>query len=143
MLASQAQNGNSMTLALDPTQGRYTSYTQSGSTDTNHYSDGSNNPAWISASNGGWTRNVTDFNGVLAAQVTASGTTLELPDLHGDIMATATTASTSTGPTSTSTYTEFGAAEIGTPGTYGWLGGYQISGAAFGGNLLMGARTYK
>lgn len=142
MLASQAQNGSTETWTLDPTQGRFASYTQNGVTYTNYYSDGGNYPVGTSASNGGWTRNVTDFNGQLAAVVTASGTTLELPDLHGDIIATATTSVTSTGPTATYIYTEFGIPETGAPGAYGWLGGDQISSNALGGQLLMGARTY-
>jgi RHS repeat-associated protein len=142
MLASQAQNGSAMTWALDPTEGRFATYTQGGVTSTNHYSGTSNNPAWVSTSSGGWTRNVTDFSGLLAAEVTASGVTLELPDLHGDIMATATTSGTATGPTATYVYTEFGTPENGSPGTYGWLGGDQISGNALGGQLLMGARAY-
>ena len=142
MLASQTQNGATMTWTLDPTQGRFGSYTQGGVTYTNHYSDSGNSPTWVSASNGGWTRSVTIFNGMLAAQVTASGTTLELPDLHGDIVATATTSSSSTGPAATYTYTEFGSPETGTPSTYGWLGGNQISNSILGGQLLMGARVY-
>ena len=77
-----------------------------------------------------------------AAQVTTSGTTLELPDLRGDIMATATTSATATGPASTYVYTEFGAPETGTPGSYGWLGAEQVSAKALGGALLMGARSY-
>jgi RHS repeat-associated protein len=85
---------------------------------------------------------VTDFNGMLAAQVGPTGTTLELPDLHGDIMAIATTSATATGPTATYVYTEFGTPENGSPGTYGWLGGDQISSNALGGQLLMGARAY-
>jgi RHS repeat-associated protein len=85
---------------------------------------------------------VTDINGMLAADVTASGVTLELPDLHGDIMATATTSSSSTGPVSTDVYNEFGVLLSGSPGTYGWLGGDQIAGSGLGGQLLMGARAY-
>jgi RHS repeat-associated protein len=142
MLASMTQSGTTMTWTLDPTQGRFSSYTQNGVTYTSHYSDSSDNSSWVSDTNGGWTRVVTDFSGMLAAQVTPSGTTLELPDLHGDIMATASTDSTSAGPASTNTYTEAGTPEASTPGTYGWLGGYQISGNALGGQLLMGARTY-
>jgi RHS repeat-associated protein len=142
MLANQTQNGASMTWSLDPTLGRFGSYTQNGVTYTNHYSDTSNNPTWVSSSDGSWISNVTDFNGLLAAEVTTSGTTIELPDLHGDIMATATTNSTATGPTATYVYTEFGTCESGTPGTYGWLGANQISSNTPGGQLLMGARTY-
>jgi RHS repeat-associated protein len=62
--------------------------------------------------------------------------------LHGDIMATATTSPTATGPAATYVYTEFGSPEVGSPGSYGWLGGDQISGNALGGQLLMGARAY-
>jgi len=111
-----------------------------GVTYTNHYSSPSNSPAWTAGTDGSWTRNVIDFNGNLAAEVTASDVTLELPDLHGDIMATAT--ATATGPTATYVYTEFGAPETGTPSTYGWLGADQISSNALGGQLLMGARAY-
>ena len=129
-----------MTWTLDPTLGRSATFIQNGVTYTNHYSDISSDPTWTSGSNGSWTRNVTDFNGNLAAEVTASGTTLELPDLHGDIMATAST--TATGPTNTYIYTEFGTPETGTPGTYGWLGAGETSCDALGGQLLMGARAY-
>lgn len=142
MLASQTQGGQSITWTLDPTLGRYTTYTQGGVTYTDHYSDGSNNPTGVSASNDDWTRYITDFNGMLAAEVTASGTTLELPDLHGDIMATATTSGTSTGPAATYIYTEFGTPETGSAAPYGYLGGDQISNSALAGQLLMGARTY-
>jgi hypothetical protein len=101
MLASQSRDGQTMTWTLDPgpTLGRSGTFTQNGVTYTNHYSDTGNSPAWTSGSDGSWTRNVTDFDGNLAAEVTNSGTTLELPDLHGDIMATAST--TATGPTNT------------------------------------------
>lgn len=142
MLASQAQNGATMTWTLDPTQGRFSSCTRSGVTYTSHYSDAGNIPAWGAGSDGSWTRSVSGFNGILAAQVNVSGTTLELSDLHGDIVATASTSATATGPATTYTYTEFGTPETGSPGAYGWLGGDQISNNALGGQLLMGARAY-
>jgi RHS repeat-associated protein len=142
MLASQAQGSNAISWTLDPTQGRFGTYTQGGVTYTDHYSDGGNSPTWISTSTGGWTRFVTDFNGALAAQVNASGTTLELPGLHGDVMATATTSPSSTGPAATYIYTEFGLPETSTPGIYGWLGSSQISSGVLGGQLLMGVRAY-
>jgi RHS repeat-associated protein len=142
MLASQTQSGTTTSWALDPTLGRFASYTKAGVTYTDHYSDSGNNSAWVSASGGGWTRSVTDFRGLLAAQVTASGTTLELPDLHGDIMATASPSAGATGPATTTVYNEFGVVESGSPGSYGWEGGNQISSNALGGELLMGARAY-
>ncbi|HEV2450383.1 MAG TPA: RHS repeat-associated core domain-containing protein [Streptosporangiaceae bacterium] len=120
----------------------YTASSDGGITYTNHYtSNTASSPAWVSGSDNSWTRSV-DFNGNLAADVTASGVTLELPDLHGDIMATAGTSSASAGPAATYVYNEFGVAESGTTGGYGWLGAHQISGNALGGQLLMGVRAY-
>jgi RHS repeat-associated protein len=142
MLGSQSQNGQTITWSLDPTESRFASSTVGGVTYTSHYSDSGNSSTWVAGSDGSWIRHVTDFNGLLAAQVTASGTTLELSDLHGDVMATDGTSSTSTGPTQTYVYNEFGGQETGSPGQYGWLGADQISGSALGGQLLMGVRAY-
>lgn len=142
MLASQNQDGQSITWGLDPTQSRYSSYAQGGTTYTNHYSSSASTPSWVSGSDGSWTRDVRGPNGLLAAQVTPSGVTLMLTNLHGDIMADASTSDTATGPTTTCIYNEFGLPETGTIGAYGWLGGYLISGDALGGDLLMGARAY-
>jgi RHS repeat-associated protein len=142
MLASQTQNGATITWQLDPTEQRFASFTQNGVTYTNHYSDGTSKVTWVSGSDGSWARYTTDFNGMLAAQATASGVTLELPDLHGDVLATASASPSSTGPASTEVYNEFGVPETGATGTYQWLGGAEISAAALGGQLLMGARAY-
>jgi RHS repeat-associated protein len=144
MLASQTLAGSTDTWVLDPELNRYATWTSSASglTFTNHYSSNSASPTWVSASNGSWTRTVTGVNGLLAATVTPSGTTLQLVDLHGDVMATAAASPASTGPTAIYLYSEFGASEHGSPGTYGWLGGYAISSATLGNTLLMGARAY-
>jgi RHS repeat-associated protein len=143
MLASQTQGSTAMTWTLDPTLGRYQTYTRGGVTYTDYYDDTSNNPIGTTGTDGSWLRNVTDLNGILGAEVTLSGVTLEFPDLHGDILATATTSTTATGPTNTYLYSEFGAPEnSAAPGTYGWLGGDQISSNALGGQQLMGARAY-
>jgi RHS repeat-associated protein len=79
---------------------------------------------------------------MLSATVNASGVTLELTNLHGDIVAIASTSGSATGPTATYVYTEFGTPENGSPGMYGWLGGYGISSAALGSDVLMGVRSY-
>jgi hypothetical protein len=83
-----------------------------------------------------------DFNGNLAADITSAGVTLELPDLHGDVMATAATSPTATGPTDTYVYTEFGTPKTVAPCAYGWPGADQVFSNALGGQLLMGARSY-
>jgi YD repeat-containing protein len=143
MLASQAQGSQAMTWTLDPTLSRYASYTRNGVTYTSHYShDSSTSSLWTTGSDGSWTRNVTDFNGLLAAQVTSSGVTLELRNLHDDIIATATTSSSSTGPVATYSYMEGGQPESGTPGSYGWLGAEMSSDSALGGDVLVGSSVY-
>lgn len=142
MLASQTQNGQTDTWQLDPTEQRFGSYAAGGITYTEHFSGPGSNPAWISGSDGSWTRSLAGPNGMLAATINAAGVTLQLVNLHGDIMATASTSASATGPAATYIYNEFGAAEQGSPGMYGWLGGFQISAAALGNDLLMGVRAY-
>jgi RHS repeat-associated protein len=142
MLASQTQNGQTTTWQLDPTGQRFGSFVANGFTYKNHYSGTSSNPAWMSGSDGSWIRCVADAKGSLGAEATSSGVTLELRDLHGDIIATGTTSSASTGPASTQLYNEFGVVEGGAPGTYGWLGSDYISSDALGSQLLMGVRAY-
>ena len=113
-----------------------------GVTYTNHYGDASSSPAWSSGSDGSWTRYVAGISGLLAAKVTSSGVTLELAELHGNVMATATAGSSSSGPASTYLYNEFGVPEGGAADNYGWLGAARISDDALGGQLLMGVRSY-
>jgi len=142
MLASQTQNGQTISWQLDPTENRFASYTANGITYTNHYSDPSSNVTWSTGSDGSWSRAVPGLNGMLSAMVNSSGVTLELVDLHGDIIAIASTNPASTGPQTAYIYYEFGVTETGSPGSYGWLGGYQISSKALGATLLMGVRAY-
>jgi RHS repeat-associated protein len=145
MLDTQTQAGTTGTYTLDATLGRYATETSSstGYTTVSDYSDSSNSPAW-STTNGSWTANVTGLDGGLDAEATESGTvTLELTDLHGDILATVNPSSDSA-PSATFAYTEFGTPEAGSGsvGTYGYLGADGIAGSGVGDNLLMGARGY-
>ncbi|MGY4976162.1 RHS repeat-associated core domain-containing protein [Streptomyces sp. 900105755] len=142
MVASQTQAGSTTSWTLDPAGSRQATYTSTtdGVTYTNHYANGTDNPDLISGSNGNWTRVVDGADGRVAAEVTANSVQLDLVDLHGDQMATEDVASNSV--TGTSTYNEFGARETGSAGNYGWLGSYQRSDTALGGQILMGARVY-
>jgi RHS repeat-associated protein len=147
MLDSQYQGGVTESYTLDPQQNRYLTEANSetGTTETNHYSEDSDSPSWTSTGSSAWTRDVTGLSGDLDAEVTSSGTvTLELADLHGDIMATVNPASDSA-PSAAYTYTEFGTVDTsssGAPSTYGYLGADQRSSNALGGTILMGARGY-
>ncbi|MFF3968010.1 RHS repeat-associated core domain-containing protein [Streptomyces griseorubiginosus] len=141
MLASQTQAGSTSSWTLDPTGTRAsTTVATSGITYTNDYADPSDKPDLITASNGAWTRNVLGPDDHLAATVTASGVTLQLMDLHGDLMATEDLASNSV--TSTNTYTEFGLVETGAAASYGWAAGAQREGSGQAGQILMGVRGY-
>ena len=142
MAASQTQGSSTVSWTLDPLGNRDASWTQGGVTYTYHYDEPSAAASSITASNGSWTDNVVGLNGMLAASVTAAGTTLDLINLHGDVMATEVPGSGDTGPTATYTYSEFGASETGTPVLYGWLGGDLITSTGAGGQVSMGARMY-
>ena len=146
LLDTQSQAGDTDSYTLDGTLARYSSETDSTSavTTTDHYSDGGDSPAWTSSSAGGWTADVTDLDGTLGAEATSTGTvTLELADLHGDVMATVNPSADSA-PQATYVYTEFGSPEAGsdTPGTYGYLGVDQRSEASMGATVLMGVRVF-
>lgn len=145
MLDTQTQAGTTDTYTLDGTLSRYSTEVNSstGYTTVDDYSDGGDSPAWSTA-NGSWTADVPGLDGNLDAEVTESGTvTLELTDLHGDVIATVNPGSDAA-PTATYTYTEFGSAETGSaaPGTYGYLGSDQRAGSDMGGTVLMGVRVY-
>jgi RHS repeat-associated protein len=144
LLDTQTQAGGADSYTLDGTLSRYATETASatGYTTVNDYSDPGDSPSW-STTNGTWTANVSGLDGSLAAEVTESGTvSLELPDLHGDVIATVNPSSDAA-PVSTALYTEFGSPESGaTANGYGYLGADERSASAVGGTILMGARGY-
>ena len=126
------------------------------STTTRHYTDTSDNPAWIDK-DGAATRYTQSLDGDLGATITADGTaTLPLATLHGDNVTNITipASQTETIPTTTigawSDYTEYGTprdatatnAVAGTAG-YGWLGAEERSTTTESADLtLMGDRLY-
>lgn len=79
---------------------------------------------------------------VVAIQASSGATLLQLTDMHGDIVATASLESAATGPVST-----FGFDEFGNPGQsngprYGWLGGKSRRMELPSGVIQMGVRAY-
>ncbi|OAA27540.1 RHS repeat-associated core domain-containing protein [Frankia sp. EI5c] len=92
-----------------------------------------------------WTGNITGIGGDFAAVQTDTGAvTLQLANLHGDVVATV---DDSTSATSTASYAE--STEFGTPyfpssayPRYSWLGAKQRSRDTLSGLTLMGVRLY-
>ena len=92
---------------------------------------------------GQWTRNIPGINGALAAIQTSSGSTeLQLPDLHGDIVATASLSETETKLHRLPESTEYGVPREGTPPRYSWLGAAERSTELPSGVIAMGVRSY-
>ena len=146
MVRSLTQAGTTRTWSLDPNR-RLRVRTDTGATGTrtSHYDSDGDSPAWIAenAAATAWTRNIGGVDGDLAAiQDSAAGTTLQLGNLHGDVVATASLDPTATGPLATFGATEFGIPRT-TPGAhYGWLGEKQRETDSLTGVVLMGVRLY-
>jgi RHS repeat-associated protein len=138
-----AASGNTDTITIDAVNRVRTTMTSS-ATQEWHYAGEQDSPAWIAENNSGnWSRNVVGLNGMLAAIANQSGVvTLDLTNLHGDIVATASTSETATSPTSTHDQTEFGVPRALSADRYGWLGGYERPADPSTGSILMGARVY-
>ena len=143
LAASETLNGQSMTWRLDPVMRAHAYTDPSGVTHTNHYGDDSDSPIWTDEGNGNWTRNITGTDGMLAAIEDQTGTaTLQLVNLHGDIVATMSATTTSNGLTSYDEATEFGTERTSSGARYTWLGGDERSESSLGNLVLMGERLY-
>lgn len=139
---TQGATTTSFTLDALPNRFRAYSTTTSGTTTnhTNHYSDDSDNPNWITDGTS-YTRVIPGLAG-LAAQYTGASPHLEwqITNLHGDVVATRTAGTT--GITSSYVTDEYGrTAGVGTP-RYGYLGDAQRSGDNTAGLITMGVRLY-
>jgi RHS repeat-associated protein len=143
MLASQTQAGLTNTYLLDAA-GRPRQVTQTGTktgTEIFHYSMASDSTDWTERG-GTWTRSIGGIGGGLAGIQESSGTTsLQLTNLHGDVVATASTSLTAKEPTANFEFDEFGNPKKG-GGRYGWLGGAKRRTDFPSGVIQMGVRSY-
>ncbi len=144
LIKSQTQDGVTNTYLLDSAL-RQRHRTRSGSgagTEIYHYSDGSDAVSWIDRGSS-WSRNVTGLDGGLAAiEDSATGTTLQLANLHGDIVATASLSPSATGPLTSAEFDEFGNLKGAGALKYGWLGGKGRRTELPAGVIQMGVRSY-
>jgi RHS repeat-associated protein len=108
-----------------------------------HYDSSSDAVAW-SERGTTWIRDITGIGGELAAvqESGPAGVTLELTDLHGDVVATAEPNSTATKLKATFRYDEFGSPISGSAGRFGWLGGKTRPTELASGVIQMGVRSY-
>ncbi|MDX6609194.1 MAG: hypothetical protein QOF85_1119 [Solirubrobacterales bacterium] len=144
MVASQSQGGLTNTYQLDAT-GRPRQVTQTGTktgTEIFHYALASDSTAWTERS-GTWTRSIAGIGGGLAAVQESSGTTsFQLTNLHGDIVATASSSLSAKEPTAKFEFEEFGNPVKGSAGRYGWLGDKSRRTELPSGVIQMGVRSY-
>jgi RHS repeat-associated protein len=143
MVASQSQAGLTNTYQLDAA-GRPRQVTQSGTktgTEIFHYSLASDSTAWIERA-GTWTRSIGGIGGVGAIQESSGPTSLQLTNLHGDVVATASLSLSAKEPTAKFEFDEFGKPKSGSAGRFGWLGGKQRRTELSSGVIQMGVRSY-
>jgi RHS repeat-associated protein len=99
--------------------------------------------AGLDRTGGTWSRNIVGIGGELAAiQDSASGTTLQLTNLHGDVVATASLSQSATKVLATFESDEFGNPKQAGSLRFGWLGGKQRRTELPSGVIQMGARSY-
>ena len=144
MVAEQSQNGVANTFQLDAS-GRQRQRLQGGGlegTEIFHYAGATDAPAWTIRGSA-WSRNIVGIGGELAAiQDSASGTTLQLTNLHGDVVGTASLSQSATKPTATFEFDEFGNPKQAGSMRFGWVGGKQRRTELASGVIQMGARSY-
>ena len=146
-LQSQTQNKQTISYTLDPA-GRTLEANATGEPNKadilSHYAGPSSTPTWTeNATTKTWTRNITGINGSLTAiQNEGANPVLQLTNLHGDIIATASPSETATALTSKADTSEFGVPTTTNPGKYAWLGSMGLPTELPSGVIGMGARSY-
>jgi RHS repeat-associated protein len=144
MVASQTQGAITNTFQLDASL-RQRQRVQTGGSlegaEVFHYAGSSDSPAWTERG-ASWTRYIGGIGGLGAIQENGKEAVLQLADLHGDIVATASLSKSATEPTATFRFNEFGNPTKGSAGRFGWLGGKQRRTELPSGVIQMGVRSY-
>ncbi len=144
LVATQSQGGITNSYKLDgamrPRELKVTGSKEL--TEVFHYAGEGDSPSWT-AKGSVWTRNIAGIGGELAAiQDSVAGTSLQLTNLHGDVVATASLSQTATKPTATFEFDEFGNPKQTPTPRYGWLGDKQRRTELPSGVIQMGVRSY-
>jgi RHS repeat-associated protein len=143
-LASQEQSGEKLTYGLDAA-GRTRETVATGtvtSTVTSHYAGPEASPAWTITSSGSWTRTIAALGGLAATQSNGEAPVLQLANLHGDIIGSASTSETESKFVAASETTEYGVPRTSISSKYSWLGSGDVATELPTGIIDMGARAY-
>jgi RHS repeat-associated protein len=145
LVKSQTQDGITNTYELDAAMRQRLRTRTGGSSpgaEVYHYAGGSDAPAWIDRGSS-WERSIAGLGGGLGAiQDSSKGTTLQLTNLHGDVIATASTNPETTKLLATFEFDEYGNPKQGSTPKYGWLGGKVRRTELPSGVIQMGVRSY-
>jgi RHS repeat-associated protein len=141
----QEQGGQTIGYELDPA-GRASKITSEGNalaSEEEHYSGPGSAPSWTGEMSGQWTRKVAGIGGgLVATQHDGEEAVLELPNLHGDILCTATRSESATHLSGCANTTEFGVPSTEAPPKYSWLGEHELQTVLPSGVIAMGVRSY-
>jgi streptogramin lyase len=141
-VATQSQNGVTNSYYLDPA-GRVRETVTGSTTAITHYDGAGDTVAWTSEGAGKGTRNIPGLDGGLAAtQTNGEAPVLQLPDLQGDVIATASLSTEASKLLSTYNSTEFGVPNGSTPPKYAWLGASEVASAFSTGVITYGSTSY-
>jgi RHS repeat-associated protein len=143
---SQSQDGITNTYELDASLRQRERVREGGAKEgieIYHYAGGSDSPAWIDEGESKWTRNIAALGGSLGAIQTSEGeVTLQLADMHGDIIATADVDPEATELLSTQQFDEYGNLKGESTPKFGWLGAMSRRTELPSGVIQMGKRSY-
>lgn len=147
---SQSQDGVTNTYGLDAALRQRERVTTGGTeegTAIYHYAGGLDSPAWTEEGEA-WTRNISALGRSLGAIETSGGdVTLQLVNMHGDVVSTVEDDPEAANVLSTQRFDEFGnplqsGALLGGDPEYGWLGGKGRRTQLASGVVQMGVRSY-
>ncbi len=144
--ATQSQSGENITYKLDP-EDRTLETNSTGTTSStaiSHYDGPGAGVTWTSEPEGRWTRNIPGINGELAAiETNAKAPVLQIHDLRGDTVGTASLSETATGLETKYNSTEFGVpGSASQPPKYAWLGSGGIASELVSGTVDAGGVSY-
>lgn len=148
---SQTQGAITNTYNLDSALRQRERITSGGSeagTEIYHYAGGSDSPAWTDEGGSKWSRSIAALGGSLGAIQTSGGkVTLQIADLHGDVIASADINPEATKLLGTQRFDEFGnplqsSLLSGGDAAIGWLGAKVRRTQLPSGVIQMGVRSY-